>query len=390
MFYPASSLRVAYVSADDPLDPRSWSGTHNRIFQAVKQNVAEIVPVGPLDSRWRPVLDVVGKLSRHALGKRLASETSPLIARDHARQIANRLRGRQFDVILASAASGEVAHLETSLPIVYLSDATFAAMRGYYPRFAKMHSVSQAQADAMERVAIAKARRLVYPSAWAAQSAVRDYRADPERIAQIPFGANFDSAPPYCERTLAPSGGCRLLLVGKDWTRTGGPLAVEAVRLLRSRGLDARLTVVGCKRPAGVDDEAVEFIPSVDKRTIDGERKLQSLYREADIFILPTRAECLGVVFCEAAAYGLPIVGTATGGVPSVVVDGGNGVLLAPEAQATAYADAVEGIISTPGRYLGMSAESRRLYETRINWDAFGRRMADVLREAVLEAPRRN
>ena len=121
------ALRVAYVSVADPRDPRAWSGSHQRIFAAITPYVGEVVAIGPLDSRWRPPLEIVAKLSRHLLRRRLASETSPLIAADHARQIEARLEHRPFDVILAVASSGEVAHLRTSLPIVSLSDATFAA-----------------------------------------------------------------------------------------------------------------------------------------------------------------------------------------------------------------------------------------------------------------------
>ena len=109
------------------------------------------------------------------------------------------------------------------------------------------------------------------------------------------------------------------------------------------------------------------------------------LYESADVFVLPTRAECFGIVFCEAASYGLPIVAASTGGVPSAVAHAGNGLLLPLEADAVAYADAIESIVGHPARYLAMAAESRRLFETRLNWDVFGRRCADVLHDAVAE-----
>ena len=381
----AKRLRVAYVSAADPRDRRSWSGTHFRILNALTPYVADIAAIGPLHSGWRQPLAFCGKLSRSVFGKRYAHECSPLISADYGRQIERRLDGQHYDVILAPAASSEVCELKTRIPIVYLSDATFAQMQAYYPKFANMLPHSQKAGDAIESAAIRKAARVIYPSQWAAGSAVADYHADPRRVVEIPFGANFDVAPGPCARPAPPSGRCRMLFVGKGWARKGGPLALQALAALRARGIDATLTVVGCERPAGLVAPGAEFIANIDKRAPGGEQRLRDLYEAADVFVLPTRAECYGVVFCEAASYGLPIVATDTGGVASAVAHGGNGLLLPLEAGAKDYADAIETIVGHAARYMAMAGESRRLFETRLNWDVFGRRCAEVLHDAVTE-----
>lgn len=378
-------LRVAYISACDPTDRRTWSGTHFRIIASLKPYVGDVVPIGPLDSAWRGPLSIYGKLSRSLWGKRYAHECGPLISASYGRQIEQRMKAQPFDVILAPAASSEISAVRTRIPIVYLSDATFALMRDYYPKFAEMLPSSQRAGDELDRAAISKAARVIYPSQWAARSAIDHYRADPGKVVEIPFGANFDVAPAARVRPAPPAGRCRMLFVGKGWARKGGPLAVEAVRVLRARGVDATLVVVGCAQPAGLDEPGVEFISSIDKRDSAGERHLRQLYEDADLFLLPTRAECFGVVFCEAAGYGLPIVAASTGGVPSAVSHGANGLLLPLEGDARAYADAVESIVTAPGRYVAMAAESRRLYETRLNWDSFGRSCAQVLHAAAAE-----
>jgi len=85
---------------------------------------------------------------------------------------------------------------------------------------------------------------------------------------------------------------------------------------------------------------------------------------------LPTRAECAGIAFCEASAYGLPIVSTDTGGVSTYVVNGASGVLLPPDATPAQYASVMAEILSSPDVYARLSRGARREFETRLNWDA--------------------
>jgi len=58
--------------------------------------------------------------------------------------------------------------------------------------------------------------------------------------------------------------------------------------------------------------------------------KLSGLYNKSDIFVLPSLTESFGQVFAEAMACGLPIIGTTVGGIPEIVIDEENGLLVAP------------------------------------------------------------
>ena len=57
---------------------------------------------------------------------------------------------------------------------------------------------------------------------------------------------------------------------------------------------------------------------------------LKKLYSQADIFVMPSLTEAFGMVFLEAMAAGLPVIGTRVGGVPEIIVDGSNGILVDP------------------------------------------------------------
>jgi glycosyltransferase involved in cell wall biosynthesis len=80
----------------------------------------------------------------------------------------------------------------------------------------------------------------------------------------------------------------------------------------------------------------------------------------------------------------LAAVTTDTGGVPSVVENGVMGVLIAPEARGDAYASAIASLWNDRPRLLAMGAASKKAFETRLNWDAWGRSAAIVLRSAAL------
>jgi len=57
---------------------------------------------------------------------------------------------------------------------------------------------------------------------------------------------------------------------------------------------------------------------------------LLKLYSQADVFAMPSLVEAFGVVFLEAMACGIPVVGTYVGGIPEIVKDGYNGLLVSP------------------------------------------------------------
>lgn len=148
---------------------------------------------------------------------------------------------------------------------------------------------------------------------------------------------------------------CRVLYVGRveQTSRWKGlQVLVEALPRLRALVPDARLTIVGDgddvvplqKRAAelGVAD-LVEWVGSVDHSA------LPAYYRRAGVTVLPslTEAESFGMTLAEAMACGCPVVGSAVGGIPYVVRDGLDG-LLVPPGDPDALADALAAVLARP------------------------------------------
>lgn len=359
----------------DARNPKTWSGTPYFLSQSLENSGVFLDYIGPLDTQVIRALRGWGKLRRRfGMGGTLGNQ-SFIAAEIAVRKIQKNLKQRDLspEVLFSPAGSTLISRLETDIPIAYSSDATFRLILNYYPEYSNLSSSAINQADTLEREAIARADVLLYPTRWVAESAIKDYGADPEKIKVQPYGANL-VRPPRREDVLKPriAGPLHLLFVGVHWTRKGGDIALAALHSLRSRGIEAIMTVIGCTPPDGSDLRGVTVIPFLDKNDSLQLEKLNECYMSADFFLLPTRSECFGIVFCEASAYGLPSITTATGGVPDVVEDGVNGVCLSLEADGPSYADCIEELLNDPKAFDALRVSSRDAYENRLNWEAWG------------------
>ena len=97
--------------------------------------------------------------------------------------------------------------------------------------------------------------------------------------------------------------------------------------------------------------------------------KLDMLRTIADFFILPTRAECSAIAFCEASAYGIPIITYDTGGVGDYVIQGYNGFRLPLEKDGTAFAEKILECSRNPELLKKLKVNARKMYEECLNWD---------------------
>jgi glycosyltransferase involved in cell wall biosynthesis len=379
-------LRIAYLTVSDPKDRRSWSGTVYRMARALEKHCGEVVNLGPLLPQSLKVGKVMNRGIRYLTGRTYLHTHTTAVSKKISRMASEKLAEANCDVIFAAAASTALAYLSTDLPIVYLSDATIRLMVDYYPEFSAMLPRSMREADEIERLAIQKSSHLVYPSSWAGQSARRDYGADPSRIHVVPFGANIDE-PPAREKILKPVNRdiCRLLFVGVEWGRKGGDIALETLHELHRLGLPAELTVVGCHPPHGASHKGLNVIPFINKNNSDGRAQLDRLFMTSDFFLLPTRAECFSIALCEAGAYGLPVLSTQTGGLPELIREGVNGFSFPLEARGDRYAARIFDAYKNADAYQALRISSREEYEDRLNWDAWGKRIYEILWAASLE-----
>jgi glycosyltransferase involved in cell wall biosynthesis len=300
------------------------------------------------------------------------------------KKASRQLKSQDFDVIFTPQSAPALAFLKkTDIPTIFSSDSTWRVYYDYYPHRYKGKWMWRAR-DVLERRALKKSRLLLYPSEWAARSAEVDYGIERSKIRVAPLGANLDEVPPK-DRVLEKqrSDVCRLLFLGVDWERKGGRIAVETLVRLHELGLDAELTVCGCVPPADCLQDGVSVIPRLDKRCERDRERLSELFSAADFLLLPTRAECFGIVFCEASAYGVPSITTDTGGVSGAVSQGANGYMLPLDATGADYARLIYNLYRDDGAYAALVRGSREMYDERLNWDAWGSSVREFMMEVL-------
>jgi glycosyltransferase involved in cell wall biosynthesis len=378
------AVRIALLTADDARNPRAWSGTPFYMARALRSQVGEPVFVGPLESYLLLALKAINRAVRILTGVQTLPAQSWPMARRYARLAERKLDEIGPDLIVAPAGSALLAALRTNLPVLYTSDTTARLMFDYNPQFTNLSARARREADELERTAIMRADLLVYPTNWAARSAIEDYDADPDKVHVLAYGANLAETPAR-ESALAPRKPptCRLLFVGTNWIYKGGAIAVDTFRSLRDAGVDVELTIVGCVPSRPIDDPDITVIPFLDKNDPVQRLRLSALYFQADFLVVPTRCECYGIVFCEASAHGVPSITTATGGVPDVVREGVNGHALPHRAQGADYAKLIQEIFADRDRLSRLRETSRNEFEQRLNWSVWGRKTAQLVQELL-------
>jgi len=365
-------ITIGYLTIEDARDRRTWSGIHHFLLKELERRVERIELIGPLPETFAvKCTRALNQFFLRVPGKRFNWRASPSVARSYARIIEGRLMQRPVDLIIAPAGLSTTAYLRTDSPIIYINDRCIAGALGYHDVLQNLFDWSREQSLATERAALNKAALSVFSSAWAADAARKALPQAADRVRMIPFGANLPEAPAIPGTGTWPNGPLKLLFLGVYWEEKGGPIAYEALLSLKRAGINAQLVVCGCEPPSACDDPGLIREGFLDKNKPEELARLQSHLRTADFLIVPTRFEAYGIVFCEAAANGLPVLASRTGGVPTVVDEGRTGLLFALDAGGQQYADAIQGLLADNARLTAMRRAARERFEQVLNWEAF-------------------
>jgi len=212
------------------------------------------------------------------------------------------------------------------------------------------------------------ARRIV-----AVSQATADYlqqmKVQKEKITVLYNGLTFPELP---EVVPAAKREKNIIAVGRLVKRKGIDLLLQAIPEILERGWELRIIGAGPERK---NLEAQAKCLKNSSRVIFYGRVsddvLREQYARASIFVLPARAtadqfEGLGIVLLEAAAYQLPLVGTQSGGIQEIIVDGVNGILV-PPADVAALRQALLRLTDDEGLRQKMG-ETARQTVGRFSW----------------------
>lgn len=245
----------------------------------------------------------------------------------------------------------------------------------------------------IEKSAYESANAVIAVSAGMRLDILRSYpNIDPNKVHVVHNGIDVDAWAPISNPELLERWGIdatrpSVVFVGRITRQKGLPYLLEAAERLPE---DVQLILCAGAPDTPEIKAEVETKVSVLQAQRDGviwitdhlpRHELAAILSSATTFVCPSIYEPLGIVNLEAMACGIPVVGTATGGIPEVVEDGvtgwlvpieqvqdGTGTPINPEKYITDLAEAMRVAVSDPARAQEMGIAARERARVHFDW----------------------
>ena len=257
----------------------------------------------------------------------------------------------------------------------------------------------------IEKDAFESADRVIAVSNGMARDILRSYPAlDESKLVTVYNGIDLEAWKPHRDdEVLARLGIDRdrptVVFVGRITRQKGLPYLLRAIALLPE---DVQVVLcAGAPDTPAILEEVAGAVRTLQEtrggivwiEEILPQKELTAVLTAATVFVCPSIYEPLGIVNLEAMACGLPVVGTATGGIPEVVEDGVTGFLVPidqlqdgtgtptdPERFVSDLARALTDVVTDPVRAAEMGRAGRARAEAEFSWTAIAAQTADIYR----------
>jgi glycosyltransferase involved in cell wall biosynthesis len=182
-----------------------------------------------------------------------------------------------------------------------------------------------------------------------------------------------------------------VLFVGRLAKKKGVEYLIRAFPDVLARHPSARLVVVGdgpCRGELEALSSQLRLQDRVHFAGAQPPATLPRFYQSSRLFVGPSvvarsgDTEAFGLVFVEAMAAGCPVVATAVGGIPEVVIGGRTGLVVEPKSPA-ALAWAINRLLDSPTEASRMGALAQRWARRKFDWRQVARGYAGVLAQAA-------
>ncbi len=201
---------------------------------------------------------------------------------------------------------------------------------------------------------------------------------DPREIGLPQHHATATTAHPDLHESI------RLLYVGTLSPVKGVDVLLEACARLRQQGLSFELSLLG-SGPAPLVERLRRKVEDLGLNTqvrflgAQPRYSLAPFLQSAHMLVVPSRSDPLPTVVLEAMLAGVPVIGSAVGGIPFLLDEGSCGVLVPPEAPRV-LAQAITDLARSPARCAALAAAGHSRASTRFTWERCGADLDAALR----------
>lgn len=290
-----------------------------------------------------------------------------LVARSRIRLLER--NGKRFDAAFLNSIVPLplLSSFAKRVPVVLSLDTTPHLLE-QYDRWYHVHSSNMpdklgwsGKKDRLKRI-YSRAEYILAWSGMVYDSLVQEYQVPEKKVKIVPPGIDLKKwrRSQHSSRKTRSGPGKHILFVGGDFERKGGDLLLRIAHREEFRHCEFHI-VTRTALP--------ELRPNFHVHTDLGVNSdsLLALYNEADVFVLPTRADFAPTTsICEAMAMELPIISTNVGGLDKVVIDGKNGYVI-PTDNEELLGDRLGSLVSSETLRREMGLNGRAMVESEFN-----------------------
>jgi glycosyltransferase involved in cell wall biosynthesis len=312
-------LRLIGLTLGKPLSASSRSGVNYQVFSRLSKR-CDIAAMVDLDLRdLAKVYSALRHFSfdRREWGSRLHQNPWAFISRTKkAERILHEFKGK-FDIIYQDGAMFMPGtHPKQPFASYHDCNVVLAGGGNAYAHGAHYKGDALVKTIELERKVYKGASVIFTMSEWLKKSLIKDFGIPDKKIVTVYAGSNLQ---PQCfEKTYD---GKTILFVGKNFERKGGPILIEAFKKVKRDIPDSRLVIIGPKLKLNVN--GVTVVGEVRDHSV-----LSRYFKEASVFVLPSRFEPFGIAFVEAFAFQTPCIGTDLCAMPEIIENGKGGYVV--------------------------------------------------------------
>lgn len=402
------TIRIGMIAMTDLDDPNPISGMPFYMAGALRAQGIEIVPIHAWKTSaqgralTKRAQERIIRIHRRRTPMWVKRAMDTILAKSTRRAVLNRAskisgcvqtnldtmlsQGQQLDALFGCCISTALYGLETNIPIIYFSDATSPVLEMTYPVRARRGLPYRRALHDVEQASLEITSKAIFAAPATQKSAIEDFGLDPKRTSVVAMGAHV--YPPDPDLIHSPASSptredCKLLIVAADPIRKRVNLATHAAEILRDRGINATLHVVGKGTKKSKNSPAVDSIGPLKLSDTADRARHMDLLADCHLQMLPSLGEAYGIAPCESAHFARPSIVSRVGGLPFVVIDNETGVVLDVNADAIDWADAIETLIDDPDSYRLRSSKALDRAQTELNWTTWGQRVHSIILEQI-------
>jgi len=212
------------------------------------------------------------------------------------------------------------------------------------------------------------ARTIFTGGAYVKPHLVSEYGVDPDRIVVAGGGVH----PYFLEHAVTQVPEVfsnNLVFVGWDFGMKGGADLLKAFRIAHAQKPELTLKIAGPDASQWVQQEGVEWLGPVSSKD-----ELIALYRQCDLFVMPSLRDSFGYVFLEAMTQGVPCIGTDLNAMPEIIQNGKTGYVV-PLNDPESLAKAILTYYADPAHRYDMGRAALERVSKRYTWDLVAERI---------------